>query len=308
VPPRVSVVIPTYNAASTLLDALESVRRQTYQDYEIVVVDDGSSDETAGVVRDFSELMPTLRYCVQTNCGASVARQHGVSVARGAYIAALDADDVWLPEKLSQCVAAMDAEPRIGLCYSDGYLWDGQPSTDNLPRLSSRYAAGASGWQFNYFFKVGPAATSTMVFRKEALERVGGYNPTLRWGDFDICARVSAYYPVLYLHSPLALYRRHAASSSAAVTPTTVWGRLEFKRAARVATLGSVPGAVADRSVRLFGRVSPTLQLGLLLWWRISLGASTAHTARGIGRYGWRMLQSMRTRLVRGRGTRPGGG
>jgi glycosyltransferase involved in cell wall biosynthesis len=116
--PAVSVVIPSYNRAHLLADAFESVRCQTYTDWELIVVDDGSVDDTRAVVTKLSAGTPQrVHYEYQQNQGPAAARNRGVACARGRYIAFLDSDDAWLPHHLQNCVAALEASPDVDWVY-----------------------------------------------------------------------------------------------------------------------------------------------------------------------------------------------
>src|SRR5579864_8740685 len=114
--PQVSVVIPAYNAARFLGDAIQSVLNQTYSNFEVVVVNDGSTDDTESVVRSFGD---RLFYVKQANKGVSAARNEGIKRARGQYVAFLDSDDVWLPTKLAEQIPFLEQNPEVGLVYSD---------------------------------------------------------------------------------------------------------------------------------------------------------------------------------------------
>src|SRR3989441_12309052 len=113
-PPYVSVVIPVYNGERYLADAIQSVRDQTYQNFEVIVVDDGSTDGSAEVAQSFGE---AIRYVHQANGGVCKARNTGMAVARGGYLAFLDQDDLWLPDKLATQVAYLDSHPEVGAVY-----------------------------------------------------------------------------------------------------------------------------------------------------------------------------------------------
>src|SRR2546425_10651809 len=113
-PSCVSVVIPVYNGEQYLADAIQSVRDQTYQNVEVIVVDDGSTDESADVAKKFGE---AIRYVHQSNGGVGKARNTGIAAARGAYLAFLDQDDLWLPDKLAVQVAYLDSHPEMGAVY-----------------------------------------------------------------------------------------------------------------------------------------------------------------------------------------------
>jgi glycosyltransferase involved in cell wall biosynthesis len=286
--PLVSVVIPTFNNARLLPDAVDSVLAQTYVNYEIIVVDDGSTDDTSTAVTKYRD---KVRYHRQENCGSSNARQVGFDLSSGRYLAALDADDLWLPEKLEYQVAALESHEKAGLCYSDGYRWSDGTSLSNSPLLSSLYAKGITGWQFSYFFKINPAPTSSMMFPVSAIKRVGGYNPRLKWGDFEICARICAFYPAVFVDRPLMVYRVHGNNSSSLVTRENIVSRLDFKRTSRVSALSSIPKDEGDFSIRIFRQSPIWLQFCMLLWWRLAYGSSRAELFRGLTRYGKRLLR-----------------
>ena len=114
--PRVSVVIPTYNYGHLLEQSLESVFAQTYKDYEVILVDDGSTDDTPGIAARYEG---RIRYFRKENGGPSSARNEGIRQARGPLIAFLDSDDLWLPHKLAVQTAFADAHPEYGLVYCD---------------------------------------------------------------------------------------------------------------------------------------------------------------------------------------------
>ena len=106
--PLVSIIIPAFNAEGTIRQTLESVSAQTYRAIEVVIIDDGSSDRTTAIVEEFTANDPRFQLIRQSNAGVGVARNTGISHARGKYIAPLDADDLWMPEKVEQQVAGME--------------------------------------------------------------------------------------------------------------------------------------------------------------------------------------------------------
>ncbi|MFC2023356.1 glycosyltransferase family 2 protein [Chloroflexota bacterium] len=173
--PRVSVVMPCYNAELYLREAIQSVLDQTFEDYEIVAVDDGSTDGTRTVVEAFDD--SRLRYIYRENGGPGAARNTGISAARGEYIAPLDADDLALPHRLSSQLAALDAEPTLSVVGS-GYEWiDGagqhipweRHSWQRFPDLD-----GIRGWLFDC-----PVVPSATMLRRAAWEDVEGFDETL---------------------------------------------------------------------------------------------------------------------------------
>ena len=124
-PPMVSVIIPVYNRKKVLLDAINSVLRQTFTDYEIVIVDDGSEDPVKILERDYDKLHIIEH---KSNFGESAARNTGIQAAVGKYIAFLDSDDEWLPEKLAIQVSFLEQNPKLGLCTT-GYIYETEEGT-----------------------------------------------------------------------------------------------------------------------------------------------------------------------------------
>jgi hypothetical protein len=125
---KVSVVIPTYNRAGFLVEAIKSVLDQTLQDFEIIVVDDGSTDNTSQVMADFSDTR--IRYLWQENRGAAAAQNTGIKASIGEYITILGSDDLYLPQNLGKKAELLDSHPEIDLVYSDAYLFDDKTGVD----------------------------------------------------------------------------------------------------------------------------------------------------------------------------------
>ena len=123
--PLISIVIPTLNVASVIGETLESVRRQTFQNFEAIIVDGGSTDGTAAIVQQFCEKNPRFLFVLQSGSDISTARNTAIQRARGKWIAFLDADDVWLPEKLERQLELAGEEPRANFLFTNYYIWDG---------------------------------------------------------------------------------------------------------------------------------------------------------------------------------------
>ena len=202
-PPSVSVVIPTYNRAHLLERALGSVLRQTFRDFEVLVVDDGSTDSTAGVVRDIRS--PALRYIRhETNCGGSKARNSGIQAARGVYVGLLDDDDEWLPEKLQKQIDRFEAAgDDVGVVYS-GY--------DVLSERtgSVAYSRVPRGLAFTYVDFLGTTGfgASVPLVRRACFEKVGLFDETLPGTqDRDMWLRIARRYAFAYV--PDVLVRQY---------------------------------------------------------------------------------------------------
>jgi glycosyltransferase involved in cell wall biosynthesis len=208
--PRVSVVIPTYNRAALLQAALESVYAQTWKDFEVLVVDDGSTDGTEAMLRPFVEERG-LRHLRQANRGPSAARTRGIESARGEYVAFLDSDDLWLPIKLSVQIPRMEACPEAVMCYSN--LLHYNPDSGALSVRYRQQAVRSGDLYLALIYKKLHCAPPTLVVRKAIAERVGGFDEALRLSeDRDFNIRVARQGPILGVPEPLAVVRLHGAA------------------------------------------------------------------------------------------------
>ncbi|MCR4418630.1 MAG: glycosyltransferase [Clostridia bacterium] len=208
-PPTVSVIIPTYNRAHLVGRAIKSVLNQTYQDFEIIVVDDASRDNTEEVVRSFND--PRIRYLRhEHNLGGSAARNTGIRAARGEFIAFLDSDDEWLPEKLAYQLAVFSEDHDCGAVYTE-LVW----VSDDGParRVGTRAPEGNILKQLLGSNVVG--TTSSVVIRRECLERVGLFDETLpSCQDWDLWIRIARLYRFRKVSIPLVRYYWHRAQIS----------------------------------------------------------------------------------------------
>jgi glycosyltransferase involved in cell wall biosynthesis len=186
--PRISVIIPAYNAAWCIRRAIDSVLAQDFHEHELIVVDDGSKDDTAAILADYGE---AVRVISKPNGGLSSARNAGIAAARGEFVAFLDADDWWLPAKLARQVALMDAHPDLLFCSTASAvltpagirLEDWRCGTGNATTLESIFAANA--------YVAGSG--SAVLAKREAFSRAGGFDENLRsLEDIDMWMRLAA--------------------------------------------------------------------------------------------------------------------
>ncbi len=208
--PKVSVVIPAYNCERFISTAIESVLEQTYKDYEIIVVDDGSTDNTAKVL---SRLNSKIKYIFQTNGGPAKGRNTGILNARGEYVAFLDADDAWLPNKLKMQMEVLEKRSNLGLIYSDIYIIDDRYFVDRNSGLRAfQVRPPHRGKVLKTLFLVNFIPTTSVVMRKECFEKIGLFNPILSpIEDYDRWLRLSVFYEVDYIDRALAKYRDHVS-------------------------------------------------------------------------------------------------
>mgnify|MGYP000321373830 FL=1 len=197
-PPLVSVVIPTYNREQYLQKALGSVLAQTYQCFEIIVIDDGSTDDTATLIRSFKK---DITYIYQENQGISKARNVGIRNSRGDFIAFLDSDDYWFPEKTELQIALFQKHPEYGMVASRcaSIRLDGRYRETNRP--------GSSGWVLEQLFRANFIRTSSAIIRRECFNRIGLFDEELKeCEEYDLWLRIAAQYPIGFINKSLAVY------------------------------------------------------------------------------------------------------
>jgi glycosyltransferase involved in cell wall biosynthesis len=208
--PAVSVVMPACNAATTIAASIDSVLAQDFADLELIVVDDGSTDATADIVRAVAD--PRVRLLQQQNKGVSVARNRAIAAARADLIAFLDADDLWRPDKLARQVALLRARPEVGLCYT------AQTIIDRDGKMISHYAAKPDyrGRCLPVLLRSNGLGLSTVLTRAALLRELGGFEPSLRHcEDWDLWIRIATKAELDYIEDELTLYRFHPGSATA---------------------------------------------------------------------------------------------
>jgi glycosyltransferase involved in cell wall biosynthesis len=207
--PKVSVVIPAYNAMAYLPETVESVLKQTFTDFEVLIIDDGSSDH---IVQWASQVTDRrVKLISQENQGVSAARNTGIAHAKGEYVAFLDADDLWEPTKLEKQVHCLENNPAAGLVYTWSALIDqlGNP----LGILLASHIEG-NVWEQIVVKDMISNGSSPMV-RRSCFETVGVFDPDRKISgaaDRDMWIRIAASYPFIVVKEPLTLYRRHPQS------------------------------------------------------------------------------------------------
>jgi len=213
-----SVIIPCFNAGNWIAATLESVYAQGWPDLDVVVVDDGSSDDSVAIVE---KLFPQARVLQQANGGAAAARNLGLSAARGAWIAFVDSDDIWLPGKLAAQWQALRAQPDARMACTAWHVWEclnPRPDSALLERLAREASdtarwSGPSGWIYPQLLLDCQVWTSTVLAQASLFAEIGTFDTGLRIGeDLDLWLRASRVTPIVRVPRPLALYRMHPDS------------------------------------------------------------------------------------------------
>jgi len=213
--PKVSVIIATYNRSHFVCEAIESVLNQTFLDFEIIVIDDGSKDNTKQVLEKYGS---RIHYIFQENKGRAESRNTGIKNTKGEYIAFLDDDDIWLPNKLEKQVAFLDSHPEIGLVHTFVELIDEQglllqKETEKCFKFYRK--AMKLGYAYEGMSQLCIMFLSTVVVRKDCFEKVGFFDLSIpAFEDWDFYLRFALEYRIGTISEPLVKFRLHKAHST----------------------------------------------------------------------------------------------
>ena len=198
--PLVSVIIPTYNRGWTIKEAIDSVLAQSFIDFELIVVDDGSTDDTSEILDSYRDDIKVLS---QENNGVSAARNRGVATASGIFIAFLDSDDLWLPEKLSSQVDFFNSNPDALICQTEE-IW----VRNNMRVNPKKRHKKPWGMIFEPSLDLCLVSPSAVMIKRSLFEEVGVFDETLpACEDYDLWLRISCRYPVFLIDTPLIIKR-----------------------------------------------------------------------------------------------------
>ncbi len=206
----VDIILSTYNRVHYLKEAVESVCLQTFQDWELIIVNDGSTDETRALIDQYSQADPRIRAIHQPNAGLARARNNGIRAARSKYLAFLDDDDVWLNEKLEKQIAHFETHPKLGFLYSRAHVTDNQ-----LRHLrvvpEEMYSSIEKLIEWTDWLPL-----SSVMVRRDCLNSAGLFDESLDRGtDYDLWLRIVRRFPFDGLDQSLLLYRQHKDNMSA---------------------------------------------------------------------------------------------
>ncbi len=241
-PPLVSVIIPAYNRETYLAETLDSLQAQTLQDFEVIVVDDGSTDGTADLIRRRPE---RIHYIYQENAGPAAARNRGLSQARGRFVAFLDSDDLWRPRFLEATTARLLRDPAIDVAFCRFQTMD-----DGKRILSGHGKRAHEGDVTAQLFASTFITTPSVLVRRSVVEEVGGFNSSLLTNeDYDLWLRLSLHHRFGYVDEPLCLRRSHPGTQSRNGSPVPLIrkARLLERYYAKPEYAAKIPPEVANR-------------------------------------------------------------
>lgn len=212
--PVISVVLPVYNCAQYVGEAVQSILDQTFTDFELIIIDDGSTDQTPDVLREYRD--PRIRRITQSNQGLAATLNRGIGLARGGYIARQDADDISLPERFHKQILYLESHPTCALVGTWAEIWQERERTERR----HRHPCESSTLKFELLFN-NPFVHSSVVLRKTALDRVGGYAPDgfPQTGDYELWSRIAHEYDVGNVPEIFQIYREVGGSLSRVSVP-----------------------------------------------------------------------------------------
>lgn len=223
--PTVSVCVTSYNHASYLPQTLDSVLHQDYPDFEIIVADDGSTDDSLKLLAEYQQRYPEKIRCLwhpaHQNRGISATFNLAAHHAQGEYIAWLGSDDIWLPQKLSRQVAFLSSQPEMGMVYSPAFI------LDRAGRQYPQFTIGGEQYEdvWRRLLVSNFICASTVLIRRACLDAVGLLDEALVYSDWELWIRIAAQYRVGVVAEPLVLYRIHGHNISVSSHPATRFER-----------------------------------------------------------------------------------
>jgi glycosyltransferase involved in cell wall biosynthesis len=252
--PKISVVIPAYNAELTIKETIESVQQQTFSDIELIVINDGSTDRTLELLQSIKD--QRLRIFSYENGGLSVARNRGISRVTGEFIAFLDADDLWIADKLESQLAVLEEHPEAGVAYSWTYFID-EHGKSLFPgtRIFCEGNVHADLLVRNFLLN-----GSNPLIRRQAVESVGEFNPTFpHFADWDYWLRLASSWHFAVVPKYQVFYRQSSRSMSSKVDGIKEAGLLMIEKAFQSAPLDLQ--FLKDKSLSIFHQYCADLYL-----------------------------------------------
>jgi glycosyltransferase involved in cell wall biosynthesis len=218
--PKITVIIPTHNRERFIGECIESVLHQTFTDFNLIVIDDGSTDNTRGIVNEFKD--PRIAYIYQENHGVSAVRNSGAKMTSAKYLAFLDSDDMYLDNALEKLVDFLDAHEEVGFVYGQSYMTK-MDTTPVRVRKSFYHDHSVVIDQITHIREMlfhKPWNVSCCAIRRDCFNNVGGFNEDLWFGeDYEFFIRMSKRYPAGYVAEPLAKVRIHNSQLQDEVKP-----------------------------------------------------------------------------------------
>jgi glycosyltransferase involved in cell wall biosynthesis len=276
----ISVIVPAYNAERTILETIESVQQQTFSDFELIVINDGSTDRTLELLSTVQD--SRLKIFSYENGGLSVARNRGICHATGEFIAFLDADDLWTPDKLELQLAALQQHPEAGVAYSWTHFMDEQGKSFHPDKPTFFEGNVYPQLLVSNFL----ASGSNPLIRRQAIESVGEFDPSVSGAaDWDFWLRLAAGWPFVVVPKPQILYRQSSGSMSSKIPFMEKCNLMVFERGFQAAppelqflknqSLANIYQYLAQLCLTRIPGADGAKQAGQRLWMAIRLHPQT---------------------------------
>ena len=251
--PKVTVIIPTYNRVSFLVEAINSVLEQSFPDYELIVVDDGSTDGTAQMIKEYAE----VRYYFQQNRGVSAARNLGIKQAKGELISFLDSDDLWLKDKLVRQVDFFANHPSAFVSQTEE-IWLRNGRRHNPKKKHKKH----SGYILKDCLPLCIISPTAVMLRRQVFEKVGLFDESFPvCEDYDFWLRVARLYPIYLVEEPLVVKRAKFPDQLS----LRYWGMDRFRlKAIKKLLIEEIPDEIREEAVRILRKKRDILVRGCL--------------------------------------------
>ncbi|HEU5297845.1 MAG TPA: glycosyltransferase [Burkholderiaceae bacterium] len=290
--PLVSVIVPAFNCAAFIRQSIDSVLRQDYAPLEVLVVDDGSTDDTVKILGEYGDRIKVLH---QANGGPAAARNRAVRAARGEYLAFVDGDDLWLPGHTNALMSYAIAHPEVKVVFADWLVWpadaDGGYSPLQLPSVAAQPEVdpGAGEGLYGRLLFDSVIHIIASLIHRSAYEAVGGFDESLRTGsDYDFWLRVSRKFSAVKLRAPVAVYRQNPASVTNTVRAENNPYRL-LKRAIDTYGLSDGAGHRADAALVQRRLAELAFAHGYRHFWRGDLRIATSSFRQALDHHTWHL-------------------
>lgn len=219
--PLVSVIIPAYNHESYIKSCIESVLNQNYSNIELIIFNDGSTDKTDDVIRSvLVNKGGNIKYISKENEGLCKTLNKGLEIAHGTYIAFIASDDLWLPDRINKQVDFLENNKNLGMVFSDAYFIYGQDKskdkyTGYKPIIRKCYLNSVPNTNiYEMLLRENIIPAVSALIRRDCYEKVGQYDISLKFEDYDMWLRISKEYPIGFIDEPLVYYRLHDSNIS----------------------------------------------------------------------------------------------
>jgi len=206
--PKISINLCCYNSEKFLYETLNSIIKQTYQNWELIIINDGSSDSTESIINDYIKRGFPITYYFQKNKGVGFSRNIALKVSKGEYVAFIDHDDIWMPDYLNKQILFLENNPEIDFIYTNFFMLNQQTGRMQLAHKKSQ----PSGYVFERFLHRYPIGILTVVIRKKVIDKLDSFfDVKLKLAEeYDVFMRILHDCKASYLDEPLAIYRIHS--------------------------------------------------------------------------------------------------